>query len=146
MLTIYNDDLYDFIDNNKSDLISAIKDDDGTPDNATIINYASDWIAADYDYLCDDVSRFDEITQAQKIYIDASLGLWYGRRKASATFKTLYEAIRKCFLDSNKLYFKNKNTTLTLEASHHDGVNVYKFYKIIKGKKYAIKYGDIMRI
>lgn len=145
MFTIYDDDAYKIIEKYKADIRQAIKDNDGIPDAETIQAEAREWIAADYQSLCDDVNNFDETTPAQKIYVVASLGLWYGRRNASAVFTSLYAALHRCFEDYNTLYFKDKRSTLTLKAYHHDGLNLFKFYKIIKGKKYAIKYADIIR-
>ena len=145
MFIIYDDDAYKIIEKYKADIRQAVKDNNETPDAETIQAEAQAWINADYQNLCDDVTRFDETTQAQKIYVVASLGLWYGRRRASATFTSLYAALHRCFEDYNTLYFKDKRSRLVLKAYHHDGVNIFKFYKIINGKKYAIKYGDIIR-
>ena len=96
-------------------------------------------------YLREDIANFDEFIPYEKILIVADLGLWYGRKQFTTTVASLYEAISKASEDYNTFYFKNKNATLSLKAIHHDGTNNFKFYKIIKGKKYAIKYNDIYR-
>lgn len=97
----------------------------------------------DYTILKENILHFDKNASYDNIIVFASLGLWYGRRQAHKEFKTLYDAVTLCAEDENKLYFKRKNTTLMLDALHHDGCNVFKFYKVIKGKKYAIKLNEI---
>ena len=145
MIILFNDDVIEYIEKNKADIAESIKEDDRYPTAEAIEEEAYSWIKTDWDYLRDDVATFDEVSQYTKIIIEGDLGLWYGRRKIVAKCDTLFEALTKAMEDYNTLFFKNKNATLQLKAIHHDGVNYFKFYKVIKGKKYAIKYNDIYR-
>ena len=88
-------------------------------------------------------NNYESKRNYEKILICADLGLWYGRRAGRKEFNNINDCIFKFCEDYNIFYFKNKNATLTLAAYHHDGVNIFKFYKIIKNKKYAIKYNDL---
>ena len=90
------------------------------------------------------INNFDDLFIYDSILCIADLGLWYGRRQGQKHFKNLYDAIQSCAYDYNKLYFDKKNTTLKMSATHHDGVNYYKFYKVINNKKYAIKFNDLI--
>ena len=97
----------------------------------------------DYYELKENILSFDNKTNYEKIIVFANLGLWYGRRAGVKKFNTLFDAISFCTEDANKLFYTTKNSTLKLEAIHHDGVNYFKFYKLIKGKKYAIKINEL---
>lgn len=108
----------------------------------------------DFDSKLNDDAIYNDITRAfinfdknntGGVFIVYDLGLWHGRRQGTAYKRSLNDAIMLCLQDYNMIYFNKKNTTLSLAAHHHDGVNCFKFYKIIKGKKYAIKYADIIR-
>lgn len=61
--------------------------------------------------------------------IIASLGLWNGRFDGGKIIDGyLYEAIRECFEDYNKVYWQDKN--LKIEATHHDGTNYFIIKKL----------------
>lgn len=143
MIVIYNDDLSAYIDANKEYIKDFLNDMQIFINDETITEQAQSEIIEGYSELLNDVANFDKTTQYNKILCVASLGLWYGTKKAQRYFKDLKSALY--FEDQNKLYFKNKNSTLTLQAVHHDGVNIFKFYKIVDGKRYAIKNKDFYR-
>ena len=94
--------------------------------------------------LQDIIHTFDLCIDYDAILCEASLGLWYGRREAKKTFKSLYLALTTCAYDDNEIFFINHNSTLNMRSIHHDGVNNYKFYKLINNKKYAIKIKDVL--
>jgi len=96
------------------------------------------------DDLEDAVKNYDNKSKYDCVLVVANLGLWYGRRQAQKTFKNLYTALQTCAEQENKVYFDNKKTTLKLNAYHHDGINLFKFYKVVNGRKYAIKYNNLL--
>lgn len=110
-----------------------------------ITEQATAEISEQYDEIKNAVKSFDNKKQYNKIYCVASLGLWSGRKRCTGCAASLEKAMFYLFEDQNKVFFKNKNSTLTLEAIHHDGANIFKFYKVVNGKKCAIKYNDIYR-
>ena len=143
MKTIYNDSISEYLENYNDDVLEFLKnnDIDPTPNNKEdaaqfLIDSAADDLYAAINY-------FDNVNKYDSIKVIANFGLWYGRRKANATFKTLKEAFYKCVADNNKVYFKKANTTLLLKAYHHDGCNCFAFYKVVNNKKYAIKLNDL---
>lgn len=89
------------------------------------------------------INNFDKNIKYDQILCCADFGLWYGRRQATANFNNLFTAFYKCIEDCNTVYYDNKNTTLKLKAIHHDGVNYYKFYKIVNNRKKAIKLNEL---
>lgn len=138
---LFMDDINAYIDLYKSDIIEFLNNNDMDLTPCNIEDGASELISADYEYFMDSVLHFD-LSNYDYILIDIKLGLWSGERVFKAKTKTLKEAITKALQDINIIYIKN-NSTLQLSASHHDGENNFKFYKVIHGKKYAIKYNDI---
>jgi hypothetical protein len=100
----------------------------------------------DYDDLLTLVNTYDYKKDYDYIIIKYSLGLWYGRKNGVVKFKTLKEAIQSGSYDYNIIYFKNDRETLIKESQHHDGNNIYKYYKVKNGKTYAIKYNDFVNI
>lgn len=140
--TIYNDDICAYIDENKNCIIESLKEIDLTINDENIFCEASTMIDNDADYLKDLIISYDRKTNYNKILVVADFGLWYGRRKVTKYFKSLYDAFYRCVQDTNKVYFYRKNTTMLLNAIHHDGCNYFKFYKIINNKKYAISFDD----
>lgn len=143
-IILFNDSLYDYIENNKNDIINYLKENDIDPTVNNIDDAASDFINFDYVDFIKAIQRYDNTTVYDYIVITGSLGLWYGRRNIKVHFNSLYDAVVSAMQDNNKLYFKRKNCTLSLSAYHHDGENIHQFYKIVKGKKYAIKYNDLI--
>ena len=144
-MSIYNDNLYEYIDNYKNDILATLKDYDIEATEKNIITEAQSCIDSDYEYLKDILIHFDRI-ENKKIFVCGVLGLWNSKPNVKKVFNSLYSAVVFCLQDINELYFKKNNTTLQLSAAHHDGINTFKFYKLIKGKKYAIKYDDIYNI
>lgn len=148
-IVIYTDDLSEYIDAYGDDIKADLKanaDDDHEPTADEISDEASARIEADADDLREMLNAYDKNNDFIKIIVVASFGLWYGRREARGEFKTLAEAVRRCFYDYNRLYFTAKNSTLNLCAIHHDGRNYYKFYAIDEhGKKHAIKEKDLLK-
>ena len=143
-IIIFNDDVADMIEKNKDIIIDNLNDYEMKICDANIYSEAHNMIDEDAAELLTVLDRFDNNIKYDYILCVAVLGLWYGRRNAIAKFKTLKEAMQKCFYDINKIYFKNKNTSLQLESVHHDGVNHYKFYKVVNNKKYAIKLNEVI--
>ena len=146
MIKIYDDNIIDYVYNYKKDIIASLKDNDIIVNDENIQAEAQAWIDSDAEYLKEIITHYDNYYDNNIIYIDASLGLWYGRKKAHKTVTSLYSGIFSLIQDVNTLYFMRKNGALTLKAIHHDGVNYFKFYRIVDGKKYAIKYDDIYNI
>jgi len=145
MYTFYHDDAYRYMQENKETIKDEIKENNEALyiDDDMLYRQAAD----DLDYLYYDLvnclKEYD-LKNDNKILIVASLGLWYGRRQATAVINNLYNAVHKCLQDQNELYFEKNNTTLNIKASHHDGVNYYKLYKLVNGRKYAIKLNDLL--
>lgn len=141
---IYNSDIYEYMLNNDDAIIQYLNDYGIDPLPNAKEDAAIQLIDDDYLLLTQLINNFDKKVKYQKIYVDATLGLWRGTVKTNATFKTLFNAIFKCLEDVNKVYFKKQNSALTIEASHHDGTNIFKFYKVVGGKKYAINQKDLL--
>lgn len=134
---IYNDDLSEYIKQNN------VYFDDIASDDVLTQAYAD--INAIFDDLKNALLQYDNSATYEKIYCVASFGLWYGRKNGSKYFNNLYDALLSCLADGNIIYFKKSNTTLMLEAFHHDGKNIFKYYKVINGKKRAIVYDDLLK-
>lgn len=141
---LYSDDILYYIDNFMDDIKESLNYYEIEINNHNIATEAATQINNLYEDLLSCLRMFDNLTYYNKICVCADLGLWYGRRTASKTFNNLVDAVRYCAEDLNKLYFKDNKQTLTLNASHHDGTNIFKFYKIVDGKKYAIKCNDVL--
>lgn len=144
MLKLFDDDLSNYLNIYSADIINALKENDTEPTPQNIDAYAMDQIENDASDVICGLKFYNKITEYENIYVVADLGLWYGRRKAFKYFNNLHDAVTFCFEASNTLYFKNKKSTLTLCAAHHDGVNIFKFYKVINNKRRAITYNEII--
>lgn len=144
MLKLFDNDLSNYLNTYSADIIDALKENDTDPTPQNIDAYAVDQIENDASNIFHGLKFYDKITDYKNIYVVADLGLWYGRRKAFKTFNNLHDAVTFCFEDSNTLYFKSKKSTLTLCAAHHDGTNIFKFYKVINNKRRAITYNEII--
>jgi len=145
MIKLYNDDVCEYVNACKNEIIENLKNDDAEINDTNIYNYAYSDMQFYYDELKNGVRAFDNLKGNKKILVVASLGLWYGRKEAKRIFNNLQDILFKCFEDVNALYFEKKNSTLTLRATHHDGENFFKFYVLDHGKKYAITYDDMLR-
>lgn len=143
MIILYTDDAFKYVEDNKEFLIEELKNRDEDVTEDAIYEEAQRCIEDDAEYLRDIISSYDARSNNDGVYVEASLGLWYGRRAAHAEFKSLDEAFYRCTEDANTVYFKRSNSTMILEASHHDGVNVFKFYALRGGKKHAINFDDM---
>ena len=144
MIYIYNDDAVKYTDENKEDLKEYLNEQGIEINDTNLIYQASNEIQSNYEDIKNMVALFDSHKNYDKILVVASLGLWYGRRTGSKKIDTLQAGLFSLFEDVNAIYFKNKNSALTLRATHHDGENFFRFYKVVNGKKYAIKYADII--
>lgn len=142
-IIIYSDDVCEYVQNYKSDICEYLKENDTPINDNNIFDEAQNNINAYYEDIKNTLSAYDNNNNYKSILVVACLGLWYGKRQAQKHFNSLYNAVLYCFEDINALYFERKNTTLTLSATHHDGTNIFKFYVIKNGKKYAIKLNDI---
>ena len=141
---IYNDDPAAYIDDNKQLIIESLKDNELLINDNNILNEAINILSDEYFVFCDCLKEYDNKNKYDYILCFASLGLGYGKRQGKKTFADLKSAIFYCFEDYNKVYFDKSNTTIKAAAIHHDGVNNFTFYKVVNGKKYAIKLNDIL--
>lgn len=142
--TIYNDDISDYINDNLQMIKESLIDNDIAINDDNIYKEATNYIDDDYRNFIYCLNEYDNKNKYDYILCVASLGLWYGRRAASKAFKDLKTAITFCFEDYNKVYFDKVNTTIKADAIHHDGTNIFTFYKVVNGKRKAIKYNDII--
>ena len=140
MIKLLTDDVSEYVQQNENYIKDVLKEYETEPTPHNIDIEAQAQINDNIEDLRQAAESFDIVGGFDKIKVCAVLGLWYGNRTGSATFNTLSECITKYCEDQNTFYFKRKNTTLTLAASHHDGTNIFKFYYIKNGKKYAINY------
>ena len=140
MIKLYTDSLCDYVQDNMQFLTETLQDDDKEVNNKNIDDLALEMIEEDTTDLKQAAHSFDVVGGFDEIEVCAVLGLWYGKRKSVKHFKTLSECITQFCEDQNTYYFKRKNTTLTLAATHHDGTNIFSFYYIKSGKRYAINY------
>lgn len=145
MYYLFNDDACEYVANNKNEIIELLKEQHTETTETNIFNFAADEINYNFEEVKTIIKNFDKQNENNKIIVVASLGLWYGRRAGSAKIDTLQAALFGLFEDVNALYFKNKKSTLTLRATHHDGENFFRFYKLIHGKKYAITQAELLR-
>lgn len=155
MYIIFDDDATEYAQKNRQNIIDFLllndeeltqkdfENDDAQTEDA-IINGAYDLIGFDFDELEDKIHTYDKNAKYDCILCVADLGLWYGRRKAQKHFKNLYSAFHACTEDTNKVYFKRNNSAMILNAAHHDGTNIFKFYKIVNGKRKAVNYKDFI--
>ena len=72
-----------------------------------------------YDCTVDELKR---VMKGNKYKIKAELGLWYGKRTATAE-ATGFETINKCLKDANDVVIYEERGTLKITTYHHDGVN-----------------------
>ena len=141
---IFNDDIQNLIDNDKNIIIDYLNDYDININDVNIRSAADDIIKNEYDDLVAALNAYDKKTKYNYIFVDGDLGLWYGRRHATRNFKTLKDAIMFCFEDQNIVFYEKRNTTISLQAVHHDGCNIFKYYKVVNGKKRAIRFHDLI--
>ena len=144
-ILIYTNDLYAYQKLNINDILEYLQDSGIDPTPNAIEDAAGELIDNDYLYLADLVKNYDKQNN-NKIYVKASLGLWRGRVNGWRVYDNLFIALFDNIQDINAVYFESKKTTLTLAASHHDGDNYFKFYKLVNGKKYAIKTEDFLTL
>ena len=64
-------------------------------------------------------------------FIEANLGLWYGRRIAWNTANSLYEALCMCNRDMDDLEItEDRYGKLKVIGRNHDGTNFYTIYRV----------------
>lgn len=75
----------------------------------------------------DDEKYEKEARRFAKVKVDASLGLWDGRRHCVAEEDDFSDAIKRCInnMDSFEIYMAGK-WTVYIDAHHHDGTNHFK--------------------
>lgn len=144
MIKLLTDDVCEYVQQNENYIKDVLKEYDIEPSLKNIDIEAQAQINDSIEELKQAAQNFDNVGGFDKIQVCAVLGLWYGKRTGAKTFNTLNECITRFCEDQNTYYFKRKNTALTLAATHHDGVNLFKFYYIKNGKKYAINYDIFM--
>lgn len=142
-IILYNDDVCEYATTYRADICEDLKAMDIEENDANIFDEARRQIDASFEDMRHGLAYYDYTTTADGVLVEAVLGLWYGKRKVHKFFDSLEDAVLFCFEDINKLYFANKRNALTLRATHHDGENYFKFYKIINKRKYAIKLDDL---
>lgn len=140
MIKLYTDDTSEYVQDNSKYIKECLQENGTEINNKNIDSFALEMIEQDTTELKQAAQHFDAVGGFEKIQVCAVLGLWYGKRTGVKCFNTLSECITRFCEDQNTFYFKRKNTTLTLAATHHDGVNLFKFYYIKNGKRYAINY------
>ena len=141
---IYTDDVYTYMNNNTDSILEYLNDNEIEPHPNNKEDAALQLMDDDYLHLTDLINNFDK-TNNNKILVCGVLSLWYGSIKVKKNFDSLFNAVFKCYEDVNEFYFLDNKSTLTLNAAHHDGVNTFKFYKVVNGKKRAITFNDLMR-
>jgi len=145
IIKVYSDDLYEYVNENKQRIYEYLRENDIDAQPNNIEDAGAELLQYDYEYMQECINKID-LGAHSKILVVFSLGLWNGTRNGSAYCDTLAEAIFRGAYDINEIYFKNKNCTLSMNAYHHDGVNNYKFYKIVNGRKRAIKYNEFFNL
>lgn len=144
MFNLFYDDITKYIDENKELLSESLIDNDLIVNDSNLIDEAQNYINDAFTELQNALKEYDYKSDYDKILCVACLGLWYGRRTGQKHFKSLFDAVSGLFEDQNYIYFTSKKNTMTLKAVHRDGTNIFKFYKIKSGKKYAINLNDIL--
>lgn len=145
MVTIYTNNLYMFIAQKINYIIAYLNDNNEKINDGTIQNAARDMIASDYNDLKNALSLFDNVYNVNnKILVVGSWTIGRGCYAYKKYFNSLYDAIMTLSIRNNTIYFKNKNSTMQLEVEYNHGINNYKFYAVVKGKKQAIKLNDII--
>ena len=143
---LFNDDLYAYIENNKKEITEFLKDCGINPTAAEIENEAADQLSDEKCEFLTALKNFDNMNKYDYILVCGSLGLWYGDKIIKAKIASLYNAVIKCACyDTNIIFHTSKKNTLEIESYHHDGVNCFKLYKVVNGKKYAITRGEILK-
>lgn len=68
-----------------------------------------------------------EMYRGKKVKIEAELGLWDGKRKASAIADDFEEAFEKCLLNCEQhvKVIKTGAHSVRVTIAHHDGTNNY---------------------
>lgn len=132
---IFTDDIYDYTNEYKNEIIESLEDNGEEANDDTIYEEASRYIEWDCEDLKDALKIFDK-THGRVLAL-GSLGLWYGRTQGGKIYKSLSEAIYSLVEDNNTLYYERTNGALRMEARHHDGRNYFVFYEITsKGEDY----------
>ena len=140
MIKLLTDDVSEYVQENEKYIKDVLKEYEIEPSLKNIDIEAQAQINDNIEELKQAAHSFDIVGGFDKIQVCAVLGLWYGKRTGVKTFNTLSECITRFCEDQNTYFFKRKNTTLTLAATHHDGTNIFSFYYIKNGKRYAINY------
>ena len=73
-------------------------------------------------------SNLKSYCQKSKCLVSGTLGLWYGTRKVSSPFETLYDACVACSKDAYYIDVYVENDVIYFDAYHHDGVNSFEIY------------------
>lgn len=74
--------------------------------------------------------EMDELTISYDgdVIVMGRLGLWNGGREVEKEFDDIKDAIKHCMEDYNKIYVSGSD--LCVNATHHDGTNVFTIYGI----------------
>ena len=145
---LVNDDLNDFIEQEKDYLVELVKELENDPSEPTqeqLESYAQEAINNDISDFESMVRDYDKYIDFDHIKVVAKLGLWYGERNGQKTFKSLQDCVLKYCEDYNLFFCTRENSTLTLKATHHDGTNIFKYYQVVKGKQRAITINELVK-
>lgn len=138
---IFDSDIYNYIDNYKKDLINNLIDNDIEPTPNNIEDLAISEINNNYIDIKNAFKSFDNNYKYDSVAIVGVLNLWNGTKKVKIKYNNLNAAL----ININKydnfiIYFDKKNGALSIDVYHHDGVNNFKFYIVVNGKKRAFTY------
>lgn len=138
---IFDSDIYNYIDNNKKDLINNLIDNDILPTSNNIEDLAISELDNNYIDIKYAFKSFDNNYKYDYVIICGSLGLWNGPKKTKYTFKSMYQAFNNLkTYDNFVIYFDKRNSALSVDVYHHDGINNFKFYIVVNGRKKAFTY------
>lgn len=141
---IFNDNVCDYLEACKSDIIDNLESNGEEVNDNTIYEEAQRLINFDCEDLKEALKIYDKQHNRRVLGI-ASLGLWNGRFKGGKILDNLSSALNACE-DTNTLYCERKNGTLKLKAIHHDGTNYFSFYEITdKGERFIEQHTNMER-
>lgn len=109
---------------------------DETPSDELLEEYIQD---TNNDYLDDiraEIECHEKNHDSKTYVIIGNLGLWYGRVEGGKIIEGLWNSLRQCFEDYNKIY--EENGRLKVTAHHHDGTNFFQIKELTKrGEDFA---------
>lgn len=147
MLVLFDDDITKAAEEHKEQIQEYAEEDHiNLYEKNNLYDVAAVFLDEDLQEIKSALYNYDNLVFFEKIKIVATIQTWRKSYDVYCFYRgSLEEAVTKLFEDHNKIYFKTKNSTLRLSASHHDGTNNFKFYAVFKdGRTKAIKYNDLI--